>query len=105
MAATIDENSGRIIGAGVYSDITKNEELVHPITKVNIVGFEIPFWKETLKLVNSLAIKHPQNRSIGWDIVITENGPGVLEGNHDWCKLVWQLPVKSGMKSVLEKFM
>ena len=43
-------------------------------------------------------------RSIGWDIVITENGPGFIEGNHDWCKLLWQLPVNTGMKSVLESY-
>jgi len=25
-----------------------------------------------------------------------------IEGNHDWCKLVWQLPVNKGLKSMLE---
>ncbi|HPW98889.1 MAG TPA: sugar-transfer associated ATP-grasp domain-containing protein [Flavobacterium sp.] len=102
MAAVIDENSGKIIDAGIYSDITKNEEIIHPITNVSIIGFQVPFWNETIKMVKEAAILHPQNRSIGWDIVITENGPGFIEGNHDWCKLLWQLPAKKGLKSLLK---
>ncbi len=104
IAAPIDEITGKINGVGVYSDITKIEEEFHPITKVQIIGFEIPYWKQIIELVNNAALLYPENRSIGWDVVITENGPGLLEGNHDWCKLVWQLPVKKGMKNVLEKY-
>jgi hypothetical protein len=104
IAAVIDEDTGKIIDAGVYSDITKEDELIHPITGVSIVGFQVPFWKETIKMVKEAAKLYPQNRSIGWDIVITENGPGFIEGNHDWCKLLWQLPAKCGLKQVLTKF-
>lgn len=103
MAAPIDDITGVVSGPGVFSDITKTDKTKHPITGVEIVGIEIPFWKEVLAMVNEAHLAHPQNRSIGWDIVITENGPGFIEGNHDWCKLLWQLPVKKGMKSVLQK--
>ena len=105
LVATIDEKTGAINGPAVYSDINKEEVTVHPVTGVKIPGFQIPYWKETLKLAREAALKHPQNRSIGWDIVITENGPGLIEGNHDWCKLVWQLPVKEGMKPTLIKYL
>ena len=103
IAAPIDDNTGTISGPGVYSDITKPAESVHPVTGVRIVGFKIPFWKETLELVKAAASIHPQNRSIGWDIAMTENGPDLIEGNHDWCKLVWQMPVKQGLKPILER--
>ena len=102
LAAPIDEQTGIVTGPAVYSDITKSEESSHPITGVSIVGFEVPFWKETLAMVKEAALLHPQNRSIGLDIVITEKGPGFIEGNHDWCKLLWQLPAKKGLKSLLE---
>lgn len=102
MAAVIDEHTGKIIDAGVYSDITKKEELLHPITGVAIVGFQVPYWIQTMEMVKEAAKLYPQNRSIGWDIVITENGPGFIEGNHDWCKLLWQLPAKKGLKSLLK---
>jgi len=101
LAAPIDEQTGQIIGPGVYSDITRKPETVHPITGVPIKGFQIPYWSETLELVKQASLKHPQNRSIGWDVAITADGPGLIEGNHDWCKLVWQLPVQHGLRSLL----
>ena len=53
-------------------------------------------------MVREASLLHPENRSIGWDVVITEEGPGLIEGNHDWCKLVWQLPVNRGLKDRLD---
>jgi hypothetical protein len=53
-------------------------------------------------MVKKAALQHPQNRSIGWDIVISEHGPGFIEGNHDWCTLLWQLPAKKGLKELLK---
>lgn len=102
LAAPIDEVTGKLSGPAVYSDITKLEQEYHPVTNVRIKGFQIPFWEETLEMVKKAAKLHPQNRSIGWDIVMTEKGPGLIEGNHDWCKLLWQLPVKEGLKSALK---
>jgi len=105
MAAPIDENTGIITGTGVYSDITKPEERRHPVTGIEIIGLQVPFWQETVAMVKKAAKEHPENRSIGWDIVITEKGPGFIEGNHDWCKLLWQLPAKKGLKSKLEPYL
>src|SRR5690625_1689376 len=102
LAAPIDEGTGQLSGPAVYSDITKPEQEYHPVTRVKIPGFQIPFWEETINMVKKAAKMHPQNKSIGWDIVITEKGPGLIEGNHDWCKLLWQLPVKKGLKSALQ---
>jgi hypothetical protein len=103
IAAPINESTGIIDGPGVYSDITKQPECIHPITGVEIVGLQLPFWNECLQLAKDAALKHKQNRSIGWDIVVTANGPGLIEGNHDWCKLVWQLPVNKGLKHLLKR--
>lgn len=103
LAAPIDEKTGIINGSAIYSDITKSDTAVHPVTGVAITGFQVPFWKETIEMVKTAAKLHPQNRSIGWDVVITDKGPGLIEGNHDWCKLLWQLPVKQGLKHMLEK--
>lgn len=104
LAAPINEVTGRLKGPAVYSDITKPEEAYHPVTNVKIDGFQVPFWEETLVLAKKAALLHPQNKSIGWDIVITEKGPGLIEGNHDWCKLLWQLPVRAGLKELLHDY-
>ncbi len=102
LAAPIDDATGKVSGPGVYSDITRKPESVHPVTRVPIDGLQLPFWPETLELVKNASLRHPQNRSIGWDVAITADGPGLIEGNHDWCKLVWQLPVRRGLKPMLD---
>ena len=104
LAAPIDADSGVVIGSGVYSDITKHPETHHPVTGEAIEGFRIPFWPEIIDMVTRAHRKHAQNRSIGWDVVVTEKGPGLIEGNHDWCKLLWQLPVNRGLKPELERY-
>ena len=101
IAAPIDIENGKVTGNAVYSDITKTEVEKHPITNKPIFGFQIPFWAETLKMIKDVALLHPENKSVGWDIAITERGPELIEGNHNWCKLLWQLPVKKGLKNRL----
>ena len=103
MVAPIEETTGTVVAPGVYDDIAKDEAVVHPLTGVKIVGFEVPFWSECLDLAREAALHDLSNRSIGWDIAVTANGPGLLEGNHDWCKLVWQLPVRQGLRSMLDR--
>lgn len=103
LAAPIEESDGMVSGPAIYSDITKEDVEFHPVTGKQITGFRIPFWKETLELAKTAARHYPFCRSVGWDIAITSKGPELIEGNHDWCKLVWQLPVKQGLKEILKK--
>lgn len=105
IAAPINVTSGVLEGPGVYSDITKEDAYRHPITNVEIPGLLIPFWPETVQLVLNAANLNKTNRSIGWDIAITQTGPELIEGNHDWCKLLWQLPVKTGLKPILSDYL
>jgi hypothetical protein len=105
LAAPVDLETGIVNGPGVYSDITKEDQAIHPITGKAIKGFQIPFWNEVIAISKNAAMNMPQNKSIGWDIAISEKGPELIEGNHNWCKLLWQLPVKKGMKLELEKYL
>lgn len=104
IAAPIDVETGIIVGPGVYSDITKTEETVHPVTGTPIIGFQVPYWKESMDMVIDAAKNSGGNRSIGWDVAITDDGPELIEGNHNWCKLLWQLPVKKGLKHELKQY-
>lgn len=104
IATPIDIKTGIVSGNGVYSDITKTDESVHPVTGIEIKGFQVPFWKETLTMIELAAKAYLDNRTIGWDIAITEYGPELIEGNHNWCKLLWQLPAKKGLKEEIAKF-
>ncbi len=104
-AAPVDTETGVVTGPAVFSDITKTDITKHPVTGVEIPGFRIPLWPEVLELVRNAALMVPENRSIGWDIAITDVCPILIEGNHNWCKLLWQLPVKKGLKRELERFL
>ncbi|PTM04685.1 MAG: hexapeptide transferase [Bacteroidetes bacterium] len=104
LGTAVDVFSGQLCSNGVYSDIRKQEESHHPISKKPIKGFEIPFYKESLDLAIKAALLYPENRSIGWDIAITNTGPDIIEGNHDWCKLLWQLPNNIGLKPTLVNY-
>lgn len=104
IAAFIDPETGIITDSGVYSDITKPETEIHPVTGLKIKGTQIPYWKESIALVKELAAIDPRNKSIGWDLAITSFGPDVIEGNREWCKLLYQLPAKKGLKHVLENY-
>lgn len=105
IAAPINMETGMLEGPGVYSDITKEDEYFHPVTKVEIIGFQVPFWNEAINMVIAAALSNKNNRSVGWDVAITETGPELIEGNHNWCKLLWQLPVKRGLKPMLEAYL
>lgn len=104
VAAPVDEVTGIVCGPGVYSDITKSPEYSHPLTGVKIEGFRVPRFNEAIDLAKNAALFDTDNRSVGWDIAISKTGTSLLEGNHDWCKLVWQLPVNKGLKKELQKY-
>lgn len=100
-AAPVDIQTGVVSGPAVFSDIIMQEVDTHPVTGVRIVGFRVPFWEQVMEMVEKAAFLVPENRSVGWDVAISEKGPELIEGNHNWCKLLWQLPVKKGMKADL----
>lgn len=105
IAAPIDSAKGVVNGPAYYSDITKEKLEYHPVTKEKIIGFQIPYWNDIIKLTKQAALHRPENRSVGWDIALTEQGPGLIEGNHNWCKILWQVPVNKGLKHILEKYL
>lgn len=102
IVACIDEKSGIVNSPGFYNDISRGRVNHHPVTGVSIIGFMIPYWDEIISLAEKLAFVDPSNRSVGWDIAVTEGGPDLIEGNHDWCRLVWQLPAQKGLKHLIE---
>lgn len=80
----------------------------HPDTHKQLVGFEIPFFKETMQCALRAAMVVPQMRYIGWDIAVTPNGPAIIEGNHyssmDYFQLPGQSDKKIGLIPRIKKF-
>jgi len=104
IAAPIDIETGTLASEAVYKDIKKAPVAQHPVTGAQIVGFQVPYWQEVLEMTERAALHDRRNRSIGWDVAITEQGPSLIEGNHNWCKLLWQLPYQRGLKHRILEF-
>ncbi len=103
IATEVDLETGQLKGLGIYSDITKERVADHPVSGIRLDGYQIPLWEQCLELVKRAALHRPENRAVGWDVVLTEKGPELLEGNHNWCKILWQIPIDTGLKHVLEQ--
>lgn len=57
------------------------EYTIHPYTNTNIIGFEIPMYKEIVEQAKKMAMVVPEIRLVGWDFCISNKGIDVVEGN------------------------
>ncbi len=57
--------------------------IVHPYTNICMLGRKIPHWDKVIELCKEAASMLPQVAFIGWDVAIKEDGPILIEGNHD----------------------
>jgi len=97
--AGIDPDTGIIYTNG-YSENNECFEK-HPDTGLQIPGFQIPRWKDLVETVTTLALKLDTIRYVGWDMVLTENGWIIMEGNFSG-DCMWQLYEKKGSKKEFE---
>lgn len=73
----------------------------HPNTKVKFNSFEVPFFKESVEKCVFFHSMLKDIHSIGWDVVITPDGPSFIEGNDDWEILDAQLA--GGVRDLYER--
>ncbi len=99
MAAPINLDTGIIEYPAFDKD--SNYFDVHPATGCPIVGYQLPFWQESVDMCLRAAAVVPQIGYAGWDIAVTENGPQLIEGNpfpgHDILQMPPHVPDKIGM--------
>ncbi len=78
----IDIETGKLKEYGYFYNSPRTKS--HPISNVVYKDYQIPYWKETIELINKL---HPilfGFATIGWDIAITPEGPVVVEINWNY---------------------
>ena len=70
-------------GVVITPAIDKNDNIygIHPISKKQILNFQVPQFEEAKKLILEAAKEIPQIKYIGWDIAISKKGPCIIEGN------------------------
>ena len=101
----IDVETGKIDSLGYAFDITQPLCEVHPVSGIALIGFQVPHWEKVKAMCIKAASKYDDNKSVGWDVAIKQDGPLLIEGNHDWGARVWQMPAGHGLKPDLEKYL
>ncbi|MGM0504615.1 MAG: sugar-transfer associated ATP-grasp domain-containing protein [Bacteroidota bacterium] len=78
----VDINTG-ILRDKIYTPFVKGGKRYykHPVTGIDIDGFEIPYFKEVKELALKAARAVPEIILVGWDIAIQPDGPAIIEGN------------------------
>lgn len=79
LVSKIDLETGELSEARCLRD--KQVYISHPDSGSMIKGVRIPNWKEIKKEVLALSNKMPYMHFIAWDILITEEGVCIIEGN------------------------
>ena len=99
ISALVDLDTGVVIGRGMFKDPFKSKNLeTHTVTNFPITGLQIPYWRDILTMIKSAAKVVPSVRTVGWDVIITEKGPALLEGNDNWDKTHWECCENKGMR-------
>lgn len=93
---TMLDDEGRAVGAGYDSHDNIHEH--HPESGVRIADFRLPRYDEVVAFVDEVARVVPDVRYVGWDIVVTPDGPVLVEGN--WAAGVYEnKPTATGIRT------
>ena len=78
--------SGRLKKYGYSHDRELNyvKTQSHPDSKVPFEGYPVPFYAESVELALKAHALFPRLLTVGWDVAVTQDGPMLVEGNHDW---------------------
>jgi len=81
--ALVDLQTGRLgKGARMNAEGRPEWHEHHPDTGARIEGVEVPRWREMLEALLAVHSKYPELPYVGWDVLVTEDGFRLLEGNN-----------------------
>lgn len=69
----------------------------HPFTGKRLTGTRLPYWNATCDLVKRAAQAFSMQKSLGWDVGLTPDGPVLLEGNWRYDLGVNQIASRRGI--------
>ena len=105
---TVLSDEGKIV-CPCWSDKTITTYTKHPSTGMELIGFEVPYFKEALELCRRAAKMEKHVRYVGWDIAISDKGPVIVEGNplpgYDMPQNFFVTSKDTGLKPDFEKIL
>ena len=106
MTAPIDLETGKIQYVAYDKDHIYYD--AHPMTGTAFVGYQLPFWKESVQMCLDATAVVPELGYVGWDIAVSPEGPQLIEGNyfpgHDILQLPPHVPDRIGMLPQFQKY-
>ncbi|MGM0562650.1 MAG: sugar-transfer associated ATP-grasp domain-containing protein, partial [Pseudomonadota bacterium] len=93
----------RVIGKlanGLLSEVTH-----HPDTGVDLRDYPVPEVQEVVELGRRCALVFPDIPVVGWDIVVTDHGAVVLEGNPMFDPIGPQICANRGIKDIIPRLL
>jgi hypothetical protein len=94
IAAPIDLQTG-VMGKAVAKDPRRGAFQVHPDSGARIEGADVPLFKESIDATLAAHSHFPWVPFVGWDVVVTDGGPLLLEANPNWCVELAQIVMGS----------
>jgi hypothetical protein len=99
-------------------DLDGNHYQTHPVSGLEILGFQLPNWDKVLEVTEKAALKLAVRIDedgkatgagmVGWDVAITPQGACLVEGNSEPSHSIIQLPfveAGKGMRYLVEQFL
>ena len=107
LAALIDVKTGIVYTPAV--DKENHQYIIHPLSKKQIIGFNIPNWNDIVDTVKDAAKVMPNVRYVGWDIALNTEGKAcIIEGNCASDPDITQMPDQIGQwdqyKKIIKKY-
>lgn len=97
--AEVDIQTGIVKTEGV--DFKGNHYVCHPYSNQKIIGIEIPLWEQVIEVCKKAAMKMPNVRLVGWDVVVRERSNAffveLIEGNDRPGVPTIQVPSQKGI--------
>jgi hypothetical protein len=97
LLATLDLASGRVLRAVRGSGLALEQVTHHPDTGAQLIGIEVPNWREITALALEAASTLGEVRLIGWDMAAVEEGALIVEPNFTPDFFMVQLADRRGM--------
>lgn len=74
----------------------------HPVSGARIEGIKVPYWQQTLDLVERAARLFTTLPALGWDVAVTPSGPVVIETNWQFGFELPQTAHRRGLRDEIE---